>query len=64
VQECDRDLKLPQNVQHPSNLHQRLRQDHLKLIDLTRKDIEWEFGEEQGEAMAWIKDVIVKSPTL
>jgi hypothetical protein len=34
------------------------------LVDLTRIDIEWGFGEEQREAMAQIKDVIVKSPAL
>jgi hypothetical protein len=34
------------------------------LVDLTRKDIEWEFAEEQREAMAQIKDAIVKSPAL
>jgi hypothetical protein len=35
-----------------------------QLVDLMRKDIEWEFAEEQREAMARIKDAIVKSPAL
>ena len=34
------------------------------LIKLTRKGAEWEFGEKQLEAMADLKDTLIKSPAL